>query len=114
MSGTNGPYLAYTIPLIAGQQQFRINLNGTAYQMIVTYREVDAQVSNWTLELLSSAGVSITGVIPLVTGIDLLGQLAYLAFGFGLYVASSGVDILAMPTYANLGSIAQLLYVPYP
>jgi hypothetical protein len=105
---------AYEIPLAATAQQFNITLLGTQYKFQVVYRQVDAASSNWTLEMFTSSGLSITGILPLVTGVDLLSQLGFLGLGFGLYVLSDGGDLLAPPTYENLGTTCHLIFAAYP
>jgi hypothetical protein len=108
MSGT---LPVYEIPLTQENQQFNITLNGIQYQLRLTWREDDDLVSNWVLDIYSSSAVPILTGIPLVTGVDLLGQYAYLALGFSLYVANDGNALLATPTYANIGLTCHLLYV---
>ena len=107
-------FSVYEIPLSAAPQRFNVTLAGVQYQLQVVYCEVDAATSNWTLELFTAAGISITGVLPMVTGVDLLAQLAYLGLGFSLFVLSDGQLTFAIPTFDNLGGTCHLLYVVNP
>jgi hypothetical protein len=101
----------YEIPLTPQSQQFNITLNGTQYQFSLTWREDDALVSNWVLDIYTGAGVPVVTGVPLVTGCNLLEQYQYLGLGFGLFVANDGNALLATPTFDNLGSTCHLLYV---
>ena len=88
-------------------------------------------ISLWRCAVQPSSGVERTGAvlghgaindvndnpvvtgIALKTGIDLLGQFAYLNFGGSLYVQTD-FDPLADPNYQNLGSTSHLYFVVAP
>jgi len=58
--------------------------------------------SNWILNIADNQGNSIVAGIPLVTGVDLLGQYEYLGIGGSLYCYTDS-DPTAIPLYSNLG-----------
>lgn len=71
------------IPLSPDNQQFDITLDNVSYKIRLIWRE-----SSWFLDLQSDDGADIIAGIPLVSGINLLAQYAYLQLGFGLVVLS--------------------------
>ncbi|MDU5474026.1 MULTISPECIES: phage baseplate plug family protein [unclassified Pantoea] len=91
------------IPLTADNQQFSISIAGTTYQVGIIWRD-----TCWVMDLQRAGGdVQING-IPLVTGVDLLAQHAYLGLGFSLYVICD-VSAQDYPTQTDLGSRSHLL-----
>lgn len=94
------------IPLSAQAQTFQITLSGRAYRLAVTWREP----YGWFLDIARVDGTALINGIPLVTGVDLLVQYAYLGIAGKLVVLSDG-DPFAAPTFANLGTQAHLYYV---
>lgn len=99
----------YEIPLTAGAQKFTITLASVEYQARLDWCAADQ--GGWLLSLADATGAPLAAGIPLVTGADLLGQYAYLGIGGALYVTTDG-DPDAAPTYANLGGLARLYWVP--
>ena len=99
----------YEIPLQANAQKFSITLAGVEYQARLDWCAADQ--GGWLLSLANATGAPLAAGIPLVTGADLLAQYAHLGIGGALYVATDG-DPAAPPTYANLGSLARLYWVP--
>lgn len=120
----------FEIPLIASPQTFSITLVGATYTMSLNYRKANAGVldaptgadpnvagavidtnnlDNWVLDISDSAGNPMIFGIPLIPGIDLLGQYAYLNIGGQLTVAVSG-DPVAVPDYAGLGTSSKMLF----
>lgn len=97
----------YEIPLNAGAQQFFIQLANVQYSLTLTWCE---PASSWVLAIASSDGTPILSSIPLVPGVDLLGQYPHLNFGGSLYVQKDGAANDA-PLYSDLGSAAKLYFV---
>jgi hypothetical protein len=95
----------FEIPLTPAQQTFLISLAGVQYTFALQWRDP----AGWFLDVADSTGNPLVGGIPLVTGINLLGQYAYLNFGFELWVQTDAAD--ATPTYANLGLQSHLYAV---
>lgn len=89
----------YEIPFEAQAQTFVIALAGVNYRFSTAYNTASAC---WMLDIATPDGAPIATGIPIVTGVDLLGQLGYLKFGGQLFVQSSG-DPSATPGYADLG-----------
>jgi hypothetical protein len=98
----------FEIPLSPASQQFLIALAGVQYQMSVTYR--DSDLGGWFLDIADGGGNEIISGIPMVTGVDLLGQYAYLGIGGQLWVATDG-NPTAPPSYESLGVSSHLYFV---
>ena len=94
------------IPLTADNQTFSITLNGNSLTMRIVWRDT----MGWILDLKDSSDTDLIAGIPLVTGVDLLAQYAYLGLGFGLAVACDepGVEY---PTQTGLGTTSHLYAV---
>jgi hypothetical protein len=98
----------FEIPLTPQSQQFLITLSGMQYQMSVTWR--DAVSGGWFLDIADAGGNQIVSGIPLVTGVDLLAQYAYLGINGQLWVATDG-NPTAVPIYQNLGVASHLYFI---
>jgi hypothetical protein len=98
----------YTIPLLSQNQSLNITLGGVQYTLYIYWC---APSQTWNFDLSDASGNLILGGRPLVTGIDLLQQFQYLNLGGALVVQTAGQDALAPPTFTNLGTDANLLYV---
>lgn len=94
------------IPLTADNQTFSITLNGNALTMRIVWRDK----MGWVLDLQNSSDEDIIAGIPLVTGIDLLAQYAYLGLGFSLAVACDD-PATEYPTQTGLGTASHLYAV---
>lgn len=93
------------IPLTADNQQFNITLAGTTWQVRILWRG-----SCWVIDLQDERGEALVSGLPLVTGVDLLAQYAWLQPGFKLIVVcdTNGQDY---PTQTDLGSSSHLLVI---
>jgi hypothetical protein len=69
--------------------------------------------SGWCFDMFTAAGVPILSSVPLVTGLDLLAQFAYLGLGLAFFVATDEAP-LNTPTYENLGLTAHLYFMANP
>jgi hypothetical protein len=97
----------FEVPLQAGAQQFAIGLGTTLYEFTVTWC---APAACWILDIADSTGAAIVSGIPLITGADLLAQLAYLGIG-GELIVQTDHDPDAVPTFANLGATGHLYFI---
>jgi hypothetical protein len=97
----------YEIPLSPEPQTFSIELNGVSYRMTVYW---NPSSGCWILDIRDAQNADVLLGIPIVTGVDLLGQYDYLGFG-GSLVAQTDHDPLAAPTYDNLGQTGHLYFV---
>lgn len=97
---------AVEIPLTADAQVFTITLNGVAYQLTLMWRSG----AGWVLDIADATGNALVGGIALVTGVDLLGQFAYLGIGGSLAVLTAG-DIQQPPDFDGLGTESRLYFV---
>ncbi|MDQ0507423.1 phage baseplate plug family protein [Xanthobacter agilis] len=99
----------YEIPITpASNQTFSVVLNDVAYQLTLQWRA--ATDAGWVLDIADESGTALVCGIPLVTGIDLLGQHQHLGIGGSLYVATDG-DQDAAPTFDSLGDTSHLYWV---
>jgi hypothetical protein len=98
---------AYEIPLSAKPQTFSIALGGVTYKMTLRW---NVPAAAWMLDIADATGNPMVGSIPLVTGVDLLGQYAHLGF-IGQLVVQTDHDPDAVPTFDNLGTTGHLYFV---
>jgi predicted Zn-dependent protease with MMP-like domain len=103
MSGT-----PVEIPLSGQNQTFPIVLGPVTYTLTFTWRDA---MQTWCLDIADQYGNLIIGGIPLVTGVDLLGQYAYLGFAGALVVQTDNAPDV-MPTFDNLGTTSHLYWIP--
>lgn len=99
----------YEIPLTPGNQSFAVTLGEVEYRFSLTWR--NAKEAGWVLDIADSGGAALVAGIPLLPGMDLLGQHKHLEIGGILYVATDG-DPDAPPTFDNLGQTSHLYWVP--
>lgn len=100
---------AYEIPLSSKNQTVAVVLLNRAYRLTLQWRDA---ISTWLLDIADSAGKPIVDGLPLVLGVNLLHQYAYLGIGGGLVVTcDTGTDA---PTFDNLGTSSHLLFVVNP
>lgn len=101
------------IPLIPNTaQRLRVTLNGITYTFDLRWNSV---AGCWILDILSAdATVAILRGIPLVTGLDLLGQYHYTQIGGvgALVVLTFGVgnSVSDVPTFGALGVESHLYF----
>lgn len=99
---------AYEIPLTpATPQQLTVSLAGTQRRLTVRWCEPAAA---WVLDVANVDGTVVLSGVPLVTGVDLLGQYGYLNLGGSLVCQTDG-DPNAVPTFDNLGTISHLYFL---
>lgn len=99
--------IAYEIPLSAKPQTFNITLGGVTYKMTLRW---NVPAAAWMLDIADATGALLVGSIPLVTGVDLLAQYAYLGFT-GKMVVQTDHDTKAVPTFNNLGTAGHLYFI---
>ncbi|MHA6574564.1 phage baseplate plug family protein [Pseudomonas yamanorum] len=90
----------FEIPLSPDPQTFSISLSGIDYRLTVQWRNADQ--AGWVLDIADTSANPIIQGIPLVTGVNLLEQYAYLGFAGVLWVQTTA-DPDAVPTFDNLG-----------
>lgn len=107
----------FEIPLKVGvPQSFNSTLGGHRYSITIQYR--DDPMGGWVIDIYDADTQApvLTG-IPMVTGVNLLEQYAYLGFGGGLWVQTSHHEALNpdnVPTFENLGRDGLLYWVTVP
>lgn len=97
----------YEIPLANDPQTLQIPLGGIVYTLTVQFNSI---AGSWTLDIADAQRVPIVSGIPMVTGVDLLEQYAYLGIGGRLEVQSDG-DVTAVPQFNDLGVTGRLFFV---
>ena len=98
----------FKIPLTSIPQRFAIDLSGKSYLMTSSYCW---PLETWVIDMADGdTGASIFAGLPLVTGVNLLAQYAYLGIPGEMYVLTDGND-LSPPTLDNLGVECNLYYV---
>lgn len=98
---------AYEIPLTPEAQVFLIALGGATYALTLRW---NAAAACWVLDIASQAREPILTGVPVVTGINLLNQYAYLGFG-GMLIAQTDHDPDAVPTMENLGTAGRIFFL---
>jgi hypothetical protein len=88
----------YTMPLANVPQRFTMDIVGATYIIRCRWNES----IGWALDINDANDISLIACIPLVTGVDLLGQYGYLGINAALIVYTDG-DQFAPPTLENLG-----------
>lgn len=104
MSTQNPTYLE--LPLSAVNQQFSIFLGGRLWFLRLRWNE-DAQA--WVIDFSDKDNRRVLTGIPLVTGIDILGQHKHLGIGGGLIIQTD-FDPLLAPSYDSLGTSARAFF----
>lgn len=97
----------YEIPLTNTPQTFQVQIGQQTYRLTLNWNKF---APAWMLDIADKNGNLILGSVPLVTGVDLLAQYAYLGFGGELWVQTDG-DANAIPTFDNLGSQSHLYFI---
>lgn len=98
----------FEIPLSPEPQRFTVTLGGVDYRLSVQYR--NAGGAGWVLDIADASNQPLVSGLPLVTGVDLLGQYRHLQFGGRLWVqgAENPDDV---PTYDDLGIGSHVFWV---
>ena len=98
---------AYEIPLSPEAQTFAAKLGSTEYNMTFMFSAI---VGAWLLSIADSNSVPILASIPLIPGVDLFAQFAYLKLGGALYVVND-LASTAPPRYEELGITGHVYFV---
>lgn len=94
----------FEIPLNPYPEKFGVTINAKDY-LGSTRWSVPLQC--WVMALSDSQGVPILLNLPLIPGVDLLGQFEYLGLSAKL-IATTDYDPAAAPGYSELGSVGHL------
>lgn len=98
---------AYEIPLSPAPQTLAISLGGTQYRLTVRWNSV---LGAWVLDIADVDDVDILTGVPIVTGVDLLGQHAHLGFK-GQLIAQTDSLPDTIPEYTTLGVTSHLYWI---
>jgi hypothetical protein len=94
------------IPTGPSQRTMSIALAGQTYFLRLAY--ADAEDAGWFMDVSDTTGNPIACGLPLVTGADLLAQLAYLGLGGEMLVVTDAVG--SSPTFDGMGTTAHLIF----
>lgn len=97
----------FQIPLSPQPESFSISLGGVQYNLRVTWCTQD---SAWILDIADANDVPIVRGIPLIPGVDLLEQYAYLGIG-GMLIMRDDANPNGDATFTNLGVTSRLFFV---
>lgn len=95
--------MQYQIPLSAQAQRFKIDIAGKTYTLRFQY--ADAADGGWFMDIGDANGADLVTGLPLVSGIDLLGQHKHLDIGVTLWLTSP-----EPPAYSELGTSSLLIF----
>ena len=88
-------------------QTFTLTLAGSQYSFTFVWNSVSAC---WMLSIADKNGAPLANSLPVVTGADVLKQLAYLGL-VGHLIVQTDNNTDAVPTYDNLGIAGRVYYV---
>lgn len=98
----------FKIPLTNAPQRFNITLAGR--DLILVNRWNQSEEGGWFIDIFDGVtNEPLITNIPLVVGVDLLGQYEYVELGGSLTVYTDS-DENAVPTYTNLGTESNLYF----
>lgn len=94
----------FKIPLNPFPETFSVAINNVDFNAVTRWNNVQ---QCWVASVLDSNSVPILQNIPLIPGVDLLSQFAYLDLGIKLS-ALVDYDSAAVPKYSELGTTANV------
>ena len=98
---------SFEIPLIAAPQTFTLVIDTVPYRFRLRY--CDTPMGGWILDIYDQFLNPLACGLPLVTGSDLMEQLAYVGIAGSAYVATDGAWPVT-PTHDNLGTGSHLYW----
>lgn len=98
---------AFEIPLSPSPQKLSISLGGVQYRLTVRWNNV---MQAWVLDIADIDSNDILTGLPIVPGVDMLGQFAHLNFG-GMLIAQTDSDAGITPGFTTLGITGHLYWV---
>lgn len=98
---------AYEIPFLSQPQTFTIALSGVTYRLTTSW---NTSSECWVLDIATPDGTPIVSGIPIITGVDLLQQYAYLGIAGRIFVQSAG-QVTRIPGFNDLGADGQVFFV---
>lgn len=94
----------FKVPLNPFPETFSVTINNVDFNAVTRWNAVQ---QCWVASVQDANSVPILQNIPLIPGVDLLGQFAYLAPGVKLSTLVD-YDAAAAPKYAELGTTANV------
>lgn len=93
------------IPLTPDNQYFQVSLGDVNYTLKVVWRNT----AGWIMDIIDSNGETLLAGVPLVPGLNLLGQYPHLGIS-GVLAVVCDTGNPEYPTETNLGSFSHLIY----
>lgn len=98
---TNQPY---------SEQEFKLTLKNRRNINIKLKLRYNDLCTDWTAEVIdNSTGKTLIDTLPLVTGVNLLGQFGYLNIGEAYVIPTTDTELM-MPDNTTLGSVFVLVW----
>lgn len=97
----------YELPLTPIPQTFSMFMNGVVWNITLRWSPISEL---WIIDFADSKGAPVLMGVPVVGGLDLLGQHQHLNFG-GSLVAQTDNAPLDPPTFNNLGVTSHLFFI---
>jgi len=92
-------------------QVFQVDIGSVYYTLNLRWNRVN---QTWIMDILDNLDTPMCMGVPLVTGVDLLGQFRYLGIGGGVPMITMTIAVGhspdEIPVYDNLGIDAHLFY----
>lgn len=97
----------YEVPVTPVPQRMAITLAGKPWNLGLYWNDISGK---WIFDLSDQDKNPVLSGIPVVAGVDLLGQFEYLGIG-GSLVVQTDADPYQDPTYENFGTGSRLIFV---
>ncbi len=97
----------FELPTSARPQSFSLFMGGKLWTITLRWNQAS---NHWVFDFADGDRVDVLTGVPLVTGVDLVGQHRHLGFGGGL-ILQTDHDPLQPATFDTLGVTARVFYV---
>lgn len=97
----------FEIPVDPIPQKLTTQMAGKTWNLVISW---NTYFGRWVIDFIDAQQVPVLQGIPLVTGVDLLGQHQHLGFG-GSLVVQSDSDPFVEAEFTTLGVSARLYFV---
>lgn len=89
------------LPLTPGAALFTVSIKGREFRFRLAY--ANTAEAGWFVDIGDGESNALVCGLPLLPGMNILGQFAYLGLGFGLLVSVTGKGDLP-PTFEDMGA----------
>lgn len=95
----------YELPLNPYPETFSVSIGNVNYRCQTRWNQ---HLAAWVLSVRDTSNASVLENLPLVPGVDLMGQFQYLEICKGMAVVLEGTSGGDYPKYSDLGSSAHV------